>query len=184
MLITSGMDERDERKRTSGDASKRFRRHQNWSCTTAPGRVWRKPTYWCRRDLCWNLMRAVSGRGEDIGSGSEVNRLVSEFLGEGLPPVDFAHGDLTRGEQCPEQHRCGLGRRQHGLGFDPALELFMEPLMALVVRTLFHWLRGSRVKVKSRSPASSRLSATALHLSRHLRRKARRRSSISVGEVA
>src|SRR5438045_6562186 len=33
------MDERDERKRTSGDASKRFRRHQNWGCTTAPGRV-------------------------------------------------------------------------------------------------------------------------------------------------
>ena len=78
-------------------------------------------------DLCWNLIKAVSGRGEDIGSGSEVNRLVSEFLGEGLPPVDFAHGDVTRGEQCPEQHGCGLGRRQHGLGFNPALELFMEP---------------------------------------------------------
>src|SRR5437660_11441218 len=49
--------------------------------------------------------------------------------------------------------------------------------IALVVRALFHWLGGSRVKVKSRSPASSRLSATALHLSRHLRRKARRRCS-------
>src|SRR5215469_13284370 len=34
--------------------------------------------------------------------------------------------------------------------------------IALVVRALFHWLRGNRVKVKSRSPASSRLSATAL----------------------
>ena len=56
--------------------------------------------------------------------------------------------------------------------------------IALVVRALFHWLGGSRVKVKSRSPASSRLSATALHLSRHLRMKARRRSSISVGEAA
>src|ERR1700680_3142638 len=33
------MDERNERKRTTGDASKRFRRHQNWSCTTAPGRA-------------------------------------------------------------------------------------------------------------------------------------------------
>jgi hypothetical protein len=41
----------------------------------------------------------------------------------------------------------------------------------LVVRTLRHWLDGSRVKVKRRSPASSRLSATARHLSRHLRRK-------------
>src|SRR5438477_10120596 len=53
-----------------------------------------------------------------------------------------------------------------------------------VVRALFHWLGGSRVKVKSRSPASSRLSATALHLSRHLRKKARRRCSISPGEAA
>ena len=34
--------------------------------------------------------------------------------------------------------------------------------MALVVRALFHWLTGNRVKVNSRSPASSRLSATAL----------------------
>src|ERR1700686_1228445 len=36
--------------------------------------------------------------------------------------------------------------------------------IALVVRALFHWLGGSRVKVKSRSPASWRLSDTALHL--------------------
>jgi hypothetical protein len=40
------------------------------------------------------------------------------------------------------------------------------------------WLGGSRVKVKSRSPAFSRLSATARHLSRHFRRKALRRFSI------
>src|SRR5207253_11232346 len=53
-----------------------------------------------------------------------------------------------------------------------------------VVRALFHWLGGSRMKVKSRSPASSRPSATALHLSRHLRRKARRRVSISAAEAA
>src|SRR5262249_20740342 len=51
--------------------------------------------------------------------------------------------------------------------------------MALVVRALFHWLTGNRVKVNSRSPASSRLAATTLHLSRHLRMKARRRTSIS-----
>ena len=111
-------------------------------------------------------MRAVSGRGEDIGSGSEVNRLVSEFLGEGLPPVDFAHGDLTRGEQCPEQHRCGLGRRQHGLGFDPALELFMEPFDRVGGANALPLAGRQLVKVKSRSPASSRLSATALHLRR------------------
>ena len=42
--------------------------------------------------------------------------------------------------------------------------------MALVVRADFHWPGGRRVKVKRRSPASSRLSATAWHLSRHLRR--------------
>src|SRR6266446_1599254 len=53
------MDERDERKRTSGDASKRFRRHQNWSCTTAPGRVWRKPTYWPRGARCIGGMTLV-----------------------------------------------------------------------------------------------------------------------------
>src|SRR6201993_2065076 len=46
-----------------------------------------------------------------------------------------------------------------------------SPSIALVVRTLFHWLPGNRVKVKSRSPASSRLSATALHLSGHLRER-------------
>src|SRR6267143_599828 len=53
------MDERDERKRTSGYASKRFRRHQNWSCTTAPGRVWRKPTYWPRGARCIGGMTLV-----------------------------------------------------------------------------------------------------------------------------
>jgi hypothetical protein len=56
--------------------------------------------------------------------------------------------------------------------------------IALVVRALFHWSAGNRVKVKSRSPASSRLSATALHLSRHLRMKARRRAAISAAEAA
>jgi len=43
----------------------------------------------------------------------------------------------------------------------------------------FHWLGGKRVKVNSLSPASSRLSATARHFSRHLRRKAFRRASTS-----
>ena len=51
--------------------------------------------------------------------------------------------------------------------------------IAFVVRTLRHWSGGRRVKVKSRSPASSRLSATARCLSRHLRMKALRRVSIS-----
>src|SRR5436189_156231 len=41
--------------------------------------------------------------------------------------------------------------------------------IALVVRTLRHWLGGRRVKVNKRSPASSRLSLTARCLSLHLR---------------
>src|SRR6266516_7228653 len=49
--------------------------------------------------------------------------------------------------------------------------------IACVVRALLHWLGGRRVKVKSRSPASSRLSARARCLSRHLRMKALRRAS-------
>jgi hypothetical protein len=32
---------------------------------------------------------------EDIGSGSKVNRLIGEFLGQALPSVHFAHRDLT-----------------------------------------------------------------------------------------
>ena len=67
---------------------------------------------------------------EDIGLGSEVNRLVGELVGQDLPTVDFAHGDLTAGQQSPEQHGCGLGRGQDCLGFDPALELLMQPLGA------------------------------------------------------
>src|SRR5215218_4809970 len=50
---------------------------------------------------------------------------------------------------------------------------------AFVVRADFHWLGGRRVKVNSLSPASSRLSATARPLSRHLRRNALRRSATS-----
>ncbi|HME71856.1 MAG TPA: hypothetical protein VKM54_18595, partial [Myxococcota bacterium] len=37
----------------------------------------------------WRGLRS----GEDTGSGSKVNRLIGEFLGQGLPAVDFAHGD-------------------------------------------------------------------------------------------
>jgi hypothetical protein len=40
--------------------------------------------------------------------------------------VDFAHRDLTRGEQRPEQHRRGLRAGQHGLRLDAPLELFVQ----------------------------------------------------------
>src|SRR6266536_2203787 len=56
--------------------------------------------------------------------------------------------------------------------------------IAFVVRALLHWLGGRRVKVNRRSLASSRLSATARCLSRHLRMKALRRASISSRVVA
>jgi hypothetical protein len=67
------------------------------------------------------------GLDEDRWSSSKVNRLIGEFLGQALPSVDFAHGDLTSGEQRPEQHGCGLGRGQHCLGLDPTFELLVEP---------------------------------------------------------
>jgi hypothetical protein len=51
--------------------------------------------------------------------------------------------------------------------------------IAFDVRIDFHWLFGKRVKVNSLSPASSRLSATARHFSRHLRMNALRFASIS-----
>jgi len=40
------MDERDERKQTSDEASKHIRWHQNRGLSPVPGRVWREPTYW------------------------------------------------------------------------------------------------------------------------------------------
>ena len=48
-------------------------------------------------------------------------------------------------------------RRQHSLHFVSALEPLVWPR---VVRALRHWLGGKRVKVKGRSPASSKLWAT------------------------
>ena len=56
--------------------------------------------------------------------------------------------------------------------------------VAFVVRAAFHCDGSRRVKVNSRSPASSRLSATARHFSRHLRRKALRRFSTSAAVSA
>jgi hypothetical protein len=42
--------------------------------------------------------------------------------------IDLAHVDLTGGQQRPEQHGGGVGGRQHGLSFDPSLELLVQPL--------------------------------------------------------
>ena len=48
----------------------------------------------CRRDLCWNLIGGLRS-DEDTWSGSKVNRVIGEFLGQALPSVHFAHSDLT-----------------------------------------------------------------------------------------
>ena len=48
----------------------------------------------CRRDLCWNLIGGLRS-DEDTWSGSKVNRVIGEFLGQALPSVHFAHNDLT-----------------------------------------------------------------------------------------
>jgi hypothetical protein len=73
-------------------------------------------------------LNGVSGGVRVIGSGSEVNGcLFGRLLGEALPSIDFAHGDLSGTNQGPEQRRC-LGRGQHGLRLDAALELIVQPL--------------------------------------------------------
>src|SRR6516165_6696538 len=84
------MDERDERKRTSGDASKRFRRYQNWSCTTAPGRVWREPTYWPRGVRC-------------IGGMTLIRALVRNLRTCPTMPREKAQAANLRGRK----YRCG-----------------------------------------------------------------------------
>src|SRR5215831_4224460 len=121
---------------------------------------------------------------EDIRSGREVNRVVGELVCQRLPSVDFAHGDLTSGKQCPEHLAAVSADGSTVWVLIRRLNSSWSRSIALVVRALFHWLSGSRVNVKRRSPASARLSATALHLSRHLRLKARRRCSISAAEAA
>jgi hypothetical protein len=73
------------------------------------------------------VWRKISDLNEDIGSGGEVNQLVSKLVRQGLPSINLAHRDLTSGEQRPEQHGGGLSRRQHRLGLDPAFELLVEP---------------------------------------------------------
>jgi hypothetical protein len=55
-------------------------------------------------ELGWRILREHEG----IVSGCEVNRLIARFYGERLPSIDLAHVDLSRGEQRPEQHGCGV----------------------------------------------------------------------------
>jgi hypothetical protein len=57
--------------------------------------------------------------------------VTDKVFSEHLPAINLAHVDLTGCEQRPEQHGGGVCRRQHGLGFDPSLELFVQPLVTL-----------------------------------------------------
>jgi len=45
--------------------------------------------------ICVGIRRRVLGRHEAIRSCGEVNDLIVWFLGESLPSVDLAHGDLS-----------------------------------------------------------------------------------------
>jgi hypothetical protein len=71
------------------------------------------------------LARRILREFEDIVSDGEVNCQCNRLFGDCFPSIDFAHADLTGGEQSPEQHRSSVGGRQHGLGLDPPLELFV-----------------------------------------------------------
>src|SRR6202008_3059900 len=97
---------------------------------------------------------------ESPRSSSEVNWLIDELCCKRLPAVDLTHVDLTRGEQRPEQHRRCICRWQHGLRFDPALELFVQT---------FDRVRCSRTSPLARRQAreGEKASARFLHTTRH-----------------
>ena len=61
-----------------------------------------------------------------IRSSGEVNDLIGRLFGEALPAVYFSHGHPARRHQSPEQHGGCFGAGQHGLRFDPSLELFVK----------------------------------------------------------
>ena len=82
----------------------------------------------CRPECGWNSVWRIPGQHEVIVSGGKVNWLIGGFCGERIPAIHLAHADLSRGEQRPEHHRGGVGRRQYSLSFDPALELLVQPL--------------------------------------------------------
>jgi|SRR5580692_4980177 len=72
-------------------------RARSWNTEVTADRVvaeLAKIGFGCRRDVCWNLIGSLRSE-EDTWSGSKVNRVIGEFLGQALPSVDFAHSDLT-----------------------------------------------------------------------------------------
>src|SRR5580704_16784700 len=97
------MDDRDERKRTSDDASKRFRRRQNWSCTTAPGRAWRIPTYWPRGARCIGGMTLVRALVRNFRTCPAMPREKVRFAACKL----VLHPEKTKIVYCKDANRRG-----------------------------------------------------------------------------
>jgi hypothetical protein len=102
-------------------------------------------------------------------SGSVVNWLIDVLCCKRLPAIDLAHIDLTGSEQRPEQHCRRICRWQHGLGFDPPLELFVQTL--------------DRIRCSCASPLARRQAAMRRMLRLRLRRASRYRlKASSVGQ--
>jgi hypothetical protein len=93
--------------------------------------------------------------------------LIDWFCGEGLPAIDLRM--LVWPEASSAQNNMAAVSADGSTVCVLILRLnsSCSRSIALVVRALRHWLGGKRVKVKSRSPASSRLLATASCLSPH-----------------
>jgi hypothetical protein len=107
--------------------------------------------------LCWDwLWRDLRSR-KNIGSRGEVNGGISELGAERPAIVDFASGDLTCGEQCPEQPWPRSRRRQGRLGLDAALELLVERPIAFLCARALPLAKGQPCKGKE--PATDFLQA-------------------------
>ena len=105
-------------------------------------------------------------------------------LGDGLPSVDLAHGDLAGGEQSPEQHGHGLGAGQHGLGLDAPAEFLVQPLDGVGGAGRFPLRRIEAGEGEQPLPGFLEAVGDGRHLRRHLRRNALRRVSTSAAVSA
>ena len=112
---------------------------------------------------CVGIGWRVFGRHEAIRSCGEVNDLIVWFLGEGLPSVDLAHGDCPEASSAQNSMAAVSAQGSTVWVLIRRLNSSCNRSIAFEVRIDRHWLGGKRVKVNSRSPASSRLSATARH---------------------
>ena len=119
-------------------------------------------------------------KGERIGvdastmeANAALRNIVRRDNGEGYREMLERLARESGVETPTAEDLARLDRKRKGLNSS------LRRSMALVVRADFHWLLDRPVKVKSLSPASARLSATALHFSRHLRTNALRRVSTS-----